>query len=72
MATAELHQALLNFKAMAEQEENTMSSWRMRNSYNDMARWFNFFTTKTDSCKPLDLIEIVEPEDEIEQGIRMS
>jgi len=30
MVTVELREALLNFKAQAEREENEMASWRMR------------------------------------------
>ena len=61
----------MNFKANAEREENAMTSWRARGSYNDMANWFNFFASKH-GIQPLDLIEIVEPDGEIEAGIRLA
>lgn len=56
VATAELHEALHNFKSMAEVEQDANTAWRMKEAYNDMAVWFNFFLTKTDSAMPLALI----------------
>lgn len=66
MATAELHQALTNFKNMAQaldtmNEDDALLRHRAEDAYNDMTTWFNFFIQNADmQTSKLQKVEVTE------------